>query len=87
MEPNYIYMQNDQFVYPDDMRRPHGGYGFAWPLLGGIAGGLLAGALITPHGYGYGYGPPGYGYPSYGYGGYGAYGNPYSYGYGFPFGY
>lgn len=49
-----------------------GGYGFGGPFLGGVVGGLLGSALLTPYGYGYGYG----GYPYYGYGN-PYYGNPY----------
>ena len=52
-------------------------------FLGGVALGVLGGALLTG-GYGYGYPGYGYGYPAYGYGypGYG-YGYP-AYGYGYP---
>jgi hypothetical protein len=43
------------------------GFGFGGPFLGGLAGGLLGAALLSPgygYGYGYGYGTPyGYGYP------------------------
>jgi hypothetical protein len=61
--------------------RPGFGFGgFGGPFLGGLAGGLLAGTLLSPYGYG-GYGGYGYGDP-YGYGGYGGYGygDPYGYG-------
>lgn len=48
------------------------GFGFGVPFLGGLAGGLLAGSLLSSYGgyggYGYPYG--GYGYPYGGYGGY-----------------
>lgn len=41
------------------------GWGFA-PFLGGLAGGLLASALVPPfYGYGFGYPGFGYGYPYY----------------------
>jgi hypothetical protein len=49
------------------------GFGFGGPFIGGLAGGLLAGTLLSPYGYG------GYSYPYGGYGGYG-YGSPYGYG-------
>ncbi|MBS8266490.1 hypothetical protein DYI25_18880 [Mesobacillus boroniphilus] len=39
-------------------------WGFGLPFLGGLAGGLLGGALLYPRPY-YGYGYPGY--PPYGY--------------------
>lgn len=42
------------------------GFGFGAPFVGGLLGGLTAGALLGgPWGYGYGYGYPyfGYGYP------------------------
>ncbi|RCX20796.1 hypothetical protein DEU47_10853 [Bacillus sp. AG236] len=45
------------------------GFGFGGPFVGGLAGGLLAGSLLSPYGYG-GYGGYGYGSP-YGYGSYG----------------
>ncbi|MEN2768145.1 spore coat protein [Ornithinibacillus xuwenensis] len=36
--------------------RPYGyGYGFGGPFLGGVLGGLLGSAIISPYGYGYGY--------------------------------
>ncbi|MCA0150698.1 hypothetical protein LCD52_18240 [Rossellomorea vietnamensis] len=44
--------------------RPGFGFGFS-PFVGGLAGGLLGAALLSPgygYGYGYGYPPPYYGY-------------------------
>ncbi|MDP4085659.1 MAG: hypothetical protein Q8934_13725 [Bacillota bacterium] len=55
------------------------GFGlFAWPFLGGLAGGLLGSALFYPRPY---YGYPGFGYPGVGYPGVGypGMGNPYFY--------
>ncbi|MGG4169527.1 spore coat protein [Rossellomorea vietnamensis] len=48
--------------------RPGFGFGFS-PFVGGLAGGLLGAALLSPgYGYGYGYGyPPAYGYQPYPY--------------------
>ena len=49
--------------------RPGFGFGFS-PFVGGLAGGLLGAALLSPgygYGYGYGYPPPYYGYPAYPY--------------------
>lgn len=48
--------------------RPGFGFGFS-PFVGGLAGGLLGAALLSPgYGYGYGYGyPPPYGYQPYPY--------------------
>ncbi|MCA1061230.1 spore coat protein [Rossellomorea aquimaris] len=64
------------FVDYHDIRRPIGrpgfgrrpfGFGFGFsPFVGGLAGGLLGAALLSPgygYGYGYGYPPPYYGYP------------------------
>lgn len=75
--PN-IYFQGNPVGNPDASRhfggfgfgRPFGGFGFGLPFLGGLAGGLLAGSLLSPYGYGYG----GFGFP-YGYG----YGYPFGY--------
>ncbi|MGE6719852.1 hypothetical protein ACQKGD_21190 [Peribacillus frigoritolerans] len=57
-----VYFQEKQVGNPDEriFGRP---FGFGWPFFG-----LLAGALLSPYGYG------GYGFP-YGYG----YGYPYGY--------
>lgn len=81
--PPNIYLQKQQLRNSDErifgrpfggfgFHRPFGGFGFGYPFLGGLAGGLLGSALLSPYGFG------GYGFP-YGYG--------YGYGYGFPYGY
>lgn len=65
---DYLPQYPQQYpVYSHDERifgRPFG-FGFGVPFLGGLAGGLLAGSLLSPWGYGYG------GYGGYPYGGYG----------------
>lgn len=61
--------QNIQLDYRDDnlyrrpfgFGRPFGGFGIGFPFLGGFTGGLLAGALLSPYGFG------GFGYPYYPY--------------------
>lgn len=64
--PNNVYSQQPFYRSDEDF---HGDQRFPFlPILGGIAGGLLAGAFIYPPGggYGYGYGPgPVVYYPAY----------------------
>lgn len=54
--PN-IYFQERKVGNPDEriFGRPFGGFGFGFTFLGGLAGGFLAGTLLSPYVYPYGF--------------------------------
>lgn len=65
MNTNHLYFQDGQIRRPNEriFVSPYGyagyGYGYESPFLDGLAGGLLASALLSP----FVYGGDGFGYP------------------------